>query len=206
MASFRRMDERDLVAALRRRDESAFRALVERYHGALLRLALMYVRSAAVAEEVVQDAWLGVLQGIDRFEGRSSFKTWLFRILVNRARTRGGREARYDAMADIEPAVPPERFLGAGDESAGHWTVPPRSWGGSPEQRLLARETLEQIGQAVAALPPAQREVLTLRDIEGLSAEEACNVLGVTDTNQRVLLHRARARVRAALERYLDEE
>ena len=212
MATFPRMDERDMVAALRRRDEGAFRALVQRYQGALLRLALVYVRSAAVAEEVVQDAWLGALQGIDAFEGRSSFKTWLFRILVNRARTRGGREGRQiafsdlaDAAAGTEAAVPPERFRGAGDEWPGHWAVPPRSWGGSPEQRLLAGETLEQIERAVAALPPAQREVLTLRDIEGLSAEEACNVLGVTDTNQRVLLHRARARVRAALERYLDE-
>lgn len=199
------MDERELVAALRRRDEGAFRTLVERYHGALLRLALMYVRTAAVAEEVVQDAWLGVLQGIDAFEGRASFRTWLFRILVNRARTRGGREARHEAMADIEASVPPERFVGAGDE-AGHWAVPPRSWGGSPEQRLLDRETLEQIERAVAALPAAQREVLTLRDIEGLSADEACNVLEITDTNQRVLLHRARARVRTALERYLDED
>ena len=212
MATFPHMDERELVAALRRRDEGAFRALVARYHGALLRLALMYVRSAAVAEDVVQDAWLGVLQGIDGFEGRASFKTWLFRILVNRARTRGSREGRQvafsdlaDAAAGIEAAVPPERFRGAGDEWAGHWAVPPRSWGGSPEQRLLAGETLEQIGRAIAALPPAQREVLTLRDVDGLSAEEARNVLGVTDTNQRVLLHRARARVRAALEQYLDE-
>lgn len=197
------MEERELVAALRRRDEAAFRTLVERYQSALQRLALMYVRSAAVAEEVVQDAWLGVLQGIDTFESRASFKTWLFRILVNRARTRGVREARTEPFS--ESAVPPERFVPEGEEGAGHWAVPPQSWGGSPEQRLLARETLEQVEQAVAALPPGQREVITLRDIEGVSAEEACNILGVTDTNQRVLLHRARARVRAALEHYLDE-
>jgi RNA polymerase sigma-70 factor (ECF subfamily) len=206
------MNERELVAALKRRDEGAFRTLVERYQSALLRLALMYVRSTAVAEEVVQDAWLGVLQGIDAFEERASFKTWLFRILVNRARTRGVREGRTVAFADLaeaagghEAAVEPERFVRDGVE-AGHWAVPPRSWGGSPEQRLLDRETLDRVLRAVAALPPAQREVLTLRDIEGLSAEEACNVLGVTDTNQRVLLHRARARVRAALEPYLHEE
>ena len=212
MATFGRMDEGELIAALQRRDAGAFRTLVERYHGALLRLAMTYVRSPAVAAEVVQDAWLGVLQGIDGFEGRASFKTWLFRILVNRARTRGVRESRSVAFSDLaaaaagsEPAVPPQRFLGAGDDGAGHWATPPHSWGGSPEQRLLSREALEQIDKALAALPPAQREVLTLRDIEGLSAAEACNVLGVTDTNQRVLLHRARARVRAALEQYLDE-
>ena len=198
------MEERELVAALRRRDEAAFGTLVERYQSALQRLALMYVRSAAVAEEVVQDAWLGVLQGIDAFESRASFKTWLFRILVNRARTLGAREARTEPFS--ESAVPPERFVPEGEDGGGHWAVPPRSWGGSPEQRLLARETLEQVERAVAALPPAQREVITLRDIEGLSAEEACNVLGLTDTNQRVLLHRARARVRAALERYLDKD
>ena len=207
------MDEQELVAALQRRDEDAFRTLVQRYQGGLLRLALTYVRVPAVAEEVVHDTWLAVLHGIDTFENRSSFKTWLFRILVNRARTRGVRESRTVAFSDLgeaaagsEPAVPPERFHGAGDELAGHWAAPLRSWGGSPEQRLLARETLEQVAKAVAALPAAQREVLTLRDIEGLSAEEACNVLGVTDTNQRVLLHRARSRVRAALEQYVGEE
>lgn len=207
------MDEQQLIAALKHRDEGAFRALVERYQGALLRLALSYVRTPALAEEVVQDTWLGVLQGIDAFESRSSFKTWLFRILVNRARTRGVRESRTVAFSDLpeaaagnEPAVVADRFLGAGDDLAGHWGAPVQSWGGSPEQRLLARETMEQIAQAVAALPAAQREVLTLRDIEGWSAEETCNVLGVTDTNQRVLLHRARSRVRAALEQYLEKD
>lgn len=204
------MDDRELVAALRRHDEGAFRTLVERYQGALLRLALMYVRSRAVAEEVVQDAWLGVLQGLDAFEGRSSFKTWLFRILVNRARTRGVRDRRTVAFSDLadaaggdEPAVAAERFVAAG-EDAGHWGAPVRAWSGSPEQHVLAQEALDVVARAVAALPPAQREVITLRDIEGGSAEEARNVLGVTDTNQRVLLHRARARVRAALEQYYD--
>jgi RNA polymerase sigma-70 factor, ECF subfamily len=207
-------DEGALIDALRRRDEAAFAELVKRYAGSMLRLARMYARSGAVAEDVVQEAWLGVLQGIERFEARSSFKTWLFRILVNRARTRADREARMIPFSSMgmgnpreseESAVPSERFRPAGDPVAPfHWAVPPRSWGESPEDLLLSRETMDVVARAVAELPPGQREVVTLRDIEGWTAEEVCNVLEISDTNQRVLLHRGRSRVRAALERHLD--
>lgn len=181
----------------------------------MLRLAMVYSPSRAVAEEIVQDAWLGVLQGIERFEGRSSFKTWLFRILVNRARTRAERESRTIPFSSIwdpasepgggEPAVPAERFRGAADPRAPfHWAVPPRAWGGSPEEALLRKESLEVVTAAIAGLPPAQREVITLRDVEGWSPDEVCNVMEISDSNQRVLLHRARSRVRGALERYFD--
>jgi RNA polymerase sigma-70 factor (ECF subfamily) len=208
-------DDAQLVDALARRDEAAFVQLVQRYQGPLLRLALVYAGSRAVAEEIVQDAWLGVIQGIERFEGRSSFRTWLFRILVNRARTRAAREGRtvpFSALVDAamepeEPAVPAERFLGPTDPQwPAHWAVPPRSWGTSPEEQLLTRETLDLVERAIAALPPAQREVITLRDVEGWEADEVCNVLGISETNQRVLLHRARSRVRGVLERHFDPE
>ncbi len=206
-------DESALIDALRHRDEAAFAALVRRYAGPMLRLAQLYARSAAVAEEVVQEAWLGALQGIDRFEARSSFKTWLFRILVNRARTRADREARtipFSAAGidvrdgDQELAVPRDRFRPASDPVAPfHWGAPPRSWGDSPEKEVLSKETMGVVARAIAALPPAQREVVTLRDVEGWTAEEVCNVLEISDTNQRVLLHRGRSRLRAALERHL---
>lgn len=206
------LDEGQLLEALKRREESAFVLLVRRYQGPLLRLALVYARSRAVAEEIVQDAWLGVLQGIDAFEGRSSFKTWLFRILVNRARTRAEREDRtvpFSELAapgdDVEAAVPADRFLPADHpEWAHHWALPPKEWGASPEQLLLSQEMLALIDGAIRALAPAQREVITLRDVEGWTSEEVCNVLGISETNQRVLLHRARSRVRAVLERHLD--
>lgn len=198
-----RTDERELIEALRRRDEAAFVQLLDLYAASLLRVARAFVSTQAVAEEVVQETWLGVLQGIDRFEARSSFKTWLFRILVNRARTRGQREGRTTPLSD-EPAVDPTRFHDPDhDRWPRCWRAPPGSWGESPEERLLARETREVIERVIATLPPAQREVITLRDIEGLSAAEVCNVLAVSDTNQRVLLHRARSRVRAALEAHL---
>jgi RNA polymerase sigma-70 factor, ECF subfamily len=174
----------------------------------MLRIALLYVSSRAVAEEVVQETWLAVLTGIERFEGRSTLKTWLFRILTNKAKTRGQREGRtvpFSALAadgdEGETAVEVDRFLGPGHRGAWGWAAPPR---GVPEERLLAAEARERIEEAIAALPPAQRAVITLRDVEGLSAEEACNVLGLTETNQRVLLHRARSKVRAAFERYLE--
>jgi RNA polymerase sigma-70 factor, ECF subfamily len=208
-------EDTQLIDALKRRDEAAFVWLVQQYQGPLLRLALVYARSRAVADEIVQDTWLGVLQGIERFEGRSSFKTWLFRILVNRARTRAEREARtvpFSALGDAalepaEPAVPAERFLGPADPQwPFHWAVPPKSWGASPEEQLLTRETFDLVERAIAALPPAWREVITLRDVEGWTAEEVCNVLGISETNQRVLLHRARSKVRAALEEHLEPE
>lgn len=200
-------DEQALVEALRRRDEGAFVALVARYQTALLRLASMYVRGGGVAEDVVQDTWLGVLKGIDRFEGRSSFKTWLFRILVNRARTRAQREGRLVPISDIEgdeeTSVPAERFRPAGMQWAGGWLYPPRAWP-SPEEGFLADEVRAQIEAAIESLPGRQREVITLRDIQGLTGEEVCNILELSESNQRVLLHRARSRVRARLERYLD--
>jgi RNA polymerase sigma-70 factor (ECF subfamily) len=206
-------DEGSLVDAVMRRDETAFVELVSRYQGPLLRLARVYARSHAVAEEVVQETWLAVLEGIERFERRSSFKTWLFRILVNRARTRAKREGRmipFSAYEDpshepAEASVPADRFLGPDHpEWPYHWAVPPKAWAGAPDEQLERKETLELVHRAIAELPPAQREVISLRDVQGWSAEEVCNVLEITETNQRVLLHRARSRVRAALERYFD--
>jgi RNA polymerase sigma-70 factor, ECF subfamily len=200
--------DEQLVAGLRAGDEAAFAELMRAYGAGMLRVALMYVSSRAVADEVVQDAWLGVLKGIDRFEGRSSLKTWLFRIVANTAKTRGVRESRsapFSAFADEEgdATVSPERFFGAGERFPGHWAVPPSSWAQVPEGRLLERETMDVIRREIDRLPPAQRAVLTLRDVEGFDAEEVCNALDLTETNQRVLLHRARAKVRATLEEYL---
>lgn len=197
----------DLLGALRRGDEDAFAALVERYHAALVRLALTYVRDRAVAEEVAQETWLGVLRGLDRFEGRSSLKTWIFRILTNTAKTRGVRERRTVAFSslargDEESAVEivgPQRFA-----ADGSWAEPPQSWDELPESRLLAGETRARIEEAIAALPHVQRAVITLRDVEGWEAEEVCELLGLSDGNQRVLLHRARTSVRRALAGYLE--
>jgi RNA polymerase sigma-70 factor, ECF subfamily len=207
------IDDAALIDAIRRREESAFVQLVTRYQGPLLRLARVYARSHAVAEDIVQETWLGVLQGIERFESRSSFKTWLFRILVNRARTRAAREGRMIPFSGHDPlpaesaeeSVPAERFFGPDHpEWPYHWAVPPKAWGMPPEEALLTRETLELVNRAIAALPPAQREVITLHDVQGWSSEEVCNVLMISETNQRVLLHRARSRVRSALERHFD--
>ncbi len=206
-----RSAEMMLIEELRRGEEEAFALLLDRYGGAMLRYARVYIRDPAVAEDVVQDTWLAVLRGIDHFEGRSSLKTWIFRILINRIRTRRRREGRlipfsalFDgAAAPPEPAVDPERFLPADHPRwPFHWKLPPQSWGESPEERLLSHEVRECIDRAIAALPPSQREVITLRDLEGWKAEEVCNLLEITATNQRVLLHRARSRVRRALEDY----
>jgi RNA polymerase sigma-70 factor, ECF subfamily len=179
----------------------------------MLRVAMMFVSTRAVAEEVVQEAWLGVLKGLDRFEGRSSLKTWIFRILTNTAKTRGEREGRsvpFSSLAggddEEEAPVDADRFLGPGHRWAGQWASAPRSPRGVPEERLLAAEARERIAAAVEALPENQRAVITLRDIDGFEAGEACEILGISEVNQRVLLHRARAKVRAALEDYLDEE
>jgi RNA polymerase sigma-70 factor (ECF subfamily) len=198
-----------LVEGLRAGDEAAFAQLIREYGASMLRVAQMYVSSRAVAEEVVQEAWLGVLKGIGRFEGRSSVKTWLFRIVANTAKTRGVREARsipFSALGDEgeqEPSVDPDRFLGAGERFPGHWALPPESWAGVPEGRLLAQETLDVIDREIEQLPPAQRAVITMRDVQGFTSEEVCNALDLTETNQRVLLHRARAKVRSALEEYM---
>jgi RNA polymerase sigma-70 factor, ECF subfamily len=201
-------EEMRLVEGLRAGDEAAFAELMRLYGGSMLRIAQLYVRSRAVAEEVVQEAWLAVLKGIGRFEGRSSLKTWLFRILTNTAKTRAVREGRsvpFSALAGDEddgPSVDSDRFLGPEERFPGHWSAPPSSWAG-PEERLLAAETLDVIRREIDRLPTTQALVITMRDVDGLSSEEVCNALDITETNQRVLLHRARARVRHALEDYL---
>jgi RNA polymerase sigma-70 factor (ECF subfamily) len=196
-------DDPALVEALRRGDESAFARLVDAHSSALLRVATMYVGDRAAAEEVVQETWIAVLQGIDRFEQRSSLKTWLFRILANKAKTRRRSEARsipFSALSSAEPdepAVEPERFL-----PDGGWALAPTMWE-TPEEKLLSGETRDVILRTIEALPPAQREVITLRDIEGWPSDEVCDALEIGETNQRVLLHRARAKVRRAIEAYL---
>jgi RNA polymerase sigma-70 factor (ECF subfamily) len=206
-------DEGRLIEALRRGDEDAFMALVERYHRRLVRLAQAYVPSRAVAEEVAQETWLGVLKGIGQFEGRSSLKTWIYSILTKRARTRGEREGRSIPFADLaradaegdEPAVDPGQFLPPGHEYAGWWSRQPQRWDTLPESRLLAQETRAKIDAAIGDLPPAQRTVITLRDVEGWASGEVCAALGISEANQRVLLHRARSKVRSALASYLSE-
>ncbi len=206
--------EEELLAALRGGDEDAFRKLVSEHGPFLLRLALMHVPSRAIAEEVVQDTWLAALNGIDRFEGRSSLRTWLASILLNKARTLGRRERRVLPFSFLgrrraegrdEPAVDPDRFQSGRDQEPGAWARPPVHWD-SPEERLSQDEARRVLVDAIAKLPPRQREVITLRDVSGLSAAETCNALGLTETNQRVLLHRARSKVRTALERHFQAE
>jgi RNA polymerase sigma-70 factor, ECF subfamily len=202
-------DDVALVERLRAGDEAAFLALVDQLQPAMLRVARMYVSTTAVAEEVVQDTWLGVLRGLDGFEGRSSLRTWIFRILTNVAKTRGQREGRSLPFASLAgddlgaPAVDPDRFDSSAAEPRGFWSTLPDDWTGLPEERLLGGETLDVIRHAIDALPPMQAEVIRLRDQLGWSSEEVRNALELSETNQRVLLHRARSKVRAALERYL---
>jgi RNA polymerase sigma-70 factor (ECF subfamily) len=203
-------DER-LVAALRAGDEAAFTALVAEHGAAMLRVAQLYVSSRAVAEEVVQEAWIGVLRGIDRFEGRAALKTWIFRILTNTAKTRAVREGRSvpfsalagEELAEGEPSVDPDRFLDESSRYTGHWNGYPAP---IPEHRLLDAELRQVIEQTIATLPPAQATVISMRDIAGFEAEDVCNALEISETNQRVLLHRARSKVRRALEAYLGQE
>jgi RNA polymerase sigma-70 factor (ECF subfamily) len=202
-------EEQELLERLRAGDERAFETLVERHYPTMLAVARHYVASRAVAEEVVQDAWLGVLKGLDGFEGRSSLRTWILRILVNRAKTRGARDARTVPFASLapsgaEPAVEPERFRGPDDPFPGHWRAYPGTWQRLPEETLAERETLDVVLAAIHQLPPPQRIVITMRDIQGCEADEVCEVLDVSEGNQRVLLHRARSKVRGALERYFD--
>jgi RNA polymerase sigma-70 factor (ECF subfamily) len=202
------------LEALRSGDERAFMEVVERYHSSLLRVAQIWVSSRSVAEEVVQDTWVAVLRGIDRFEGRSSLKTWIFRILANTAKTRGVREGRTIPFSSLqnpgavpEPALSPDRFRDSEDPSwPGHWASHPAAWDELPEKRLESLETRARLEAAIAELPAAQRAVISLRDIEGWSSEEVRNALELGETNQRVLLHRARSKVRAALEEYLRED
>ena len=198
----------ELVRRVQSGDRAAFGGLVRRHGGALLRFARLYVREEALAEEVVQETWMAALEGIDGFEGRASFKTWLVRILANRARTRAVREGRsvpFSALAGAEAdpgGVDPGRF-----DEAGMWRDPPAAWTDeTPERLALEAETRGVLERAVAALPPSQRAVLVLRDEEGLETEEICNLLGLTVTNQRVLLHRARTRVREAIEAHARGE
>jgi RNA polymerase sigma-70 factor (ECF subfamily) len=204
------VDERELVRALRNGDEAAFETLVERYHVALRRFALTFVRTSALADEVVQETWLGVIRGIRRFEGRSSLKTWIFQILANTAKTRAEREARAVPLSSLAGtgddghAVDPSRFLDDQHERwPGHWAAPPNRWDEQPEEALLGRETLAVLRDAIGALPPMQRRVIELRDVEGWSAEEVCDLLAISEANQRVLLHRARSKARGALEAHL---
>jgi RNA polymerase sigma-70 factor, ECF subfamily len=206
-------EDRRLVEALRAGDERAFAELLRKLSPTMVRVAMNYVPTRAVAEEVVQETWLAVLEGLPRFEGRSSLKTWILRILMNRAMTRGQRERRsvpfsalFDPATDREePAIDPDRFQGPNGPHPGGWAQPPRRWEDSPERGVLSAETLGQVRQAIEGLPPSQREVITLRDVAGWTSQEVCNTLGITETNQRVLLHRARTKVRAALERYFDD-
>jgi RNA polymerase sigma-70 factor, ECF subfamily len=201
-------EERSLIDALRAGDEQTFARLVQDYSPGMLRVARMFVSSRAIAEDVVQDAWIGVLNGIGRFEGRSSLKTWIYRILTNTAKTRAAREGRSIpfsalAVADEEGGVDPDRFLGDDSRFPGHWAAPPRRWDVQPEGRLLAAETLAVIEREIEKLPPNQAIVVTMRDVEGFDAEDVRNALEISETNQRVLLHRARSRLRRALEEYL---
>jgi RNA polymerase sigma-70 factor, ECF subfamily len=193
--------------ALRRGDETAFLRLVSTHHSALVRLARVYAPSLEVAEECVQETWIAVLRGLDGFEGRSSLRTWICRILVNIARRRAAAERRelpfstFADPGDAGPAVDPERFFRSGP-NAGHWASPPRAWS-VPEQEALSRELQVVVAEAIAALPANQRVVITLRDVEGWASDEVSTLLEIEPGHQRVLLHRARSRVRAALERYL---
>ncbi len=207
-------DDLSLLEQLRSGNEEAFVVLIDRYAPAMLRLSMVYVKAWAVAEEVVQETWMAVLEGLGRFEGRSSLKTWMFRILTNRAKTRAQREGRSIPFSSlevrdpdhVERAVDPERFWSADHRWPGGWVSFPSNWEEMPEDRMLSQETRARIQQAIEALPPNQREILILRDIEGWKAEETCSFLGISEVNQRVLLHRARSKVRGVLEQYFEEE
>ena len=195
-----RLGEAQLLAMCRAGDELAFMELVGRHHAAMVRLARSYVPSESVAEEVVQETWLAVLRALPSFEGRSSVKTWLFRILVNRARTVGLTEHKHLLISDVERAVEPSRF-----DSDGGWSSPPVQWVDEVEDRVRAERLAKSIRIAVDDLPAAQRDVVTLRDVQGLTAAETCRILDVRDSHQRVLLHRARSRLRNALEAEFGE-
>jgi RNA polymerase sigma-70 factor (ECF subfamily) len=203
--------EAQLLEALRAGDEAAFAQLVREYQPSLVRVARIYVSTQAAAEEVAAETWLAVLNGLDRFEGRSSLKTWIFRILTNIAKTRAQRDGRTLPFSALqvpgrvpEAALDADRFLDPEHPRwPGHWAVRPEPW---PEDALVAAETQAVVAEAIEALPPAQRAVISLRDVEGWSSEEVRNALELSETNQRVLLHRARSKVRRALESYLGED
>lgn len=207
--------ETELIARLRIRDEAAFALVLDDWSAGMLRLARSFVSTPDSAEEVVQDTWLAVIQGIDRFEGRSTLKTWVYRILVNTAKRRGAREGRSVPLSSLAPAdepesgptVDPDRFQRAGEPYPGHWRQAPTPWSwmpASPEQRALSGELRARLEDALTGLPQRQRIVITLRDVAGYPADEVCSILDVSPANQRVLLHRARAHVRARLEGWVD--
>jgi len=202
--------EEATVSALRAGDERTFRELFARTYPTLKRVARGYVASDAVAEEIVQETWMAVVTGIGRFESRSTLGTWIFSILTNQAKSHCAREGRalpFSSFAPVdadEPAVDPDRFQKDDEAWPGHWATPPRPWQ-KPERRVLALEAREHLRHALAQLPERQRLIVGLRDVDGHSAEEVCELLGLSQENQRVLLHRGRARLRAALEKYLDQ-
>lgn len=205
-------DDAVLLAALRAGSEEAFRHVVSCHHGAMVRVARSYVTSQAVAEEVAQDTWVGVLRGLDGFEGRSSLKTWIFSVLANQARSRGVSEHRSvptsfvdEAEAYSDPQVTPSRFRsGSDDPFEGYWRTPPARFSSLPEEQVTGAETRAFIDHEIRSLPLGQQQVVTLRDVEGWSAGEVCAALGLSEGNQRVLLHRARARLRQQLEAHLS--
>ena len=190
-------------------DEMTFMMLVDQHQPAMLRLAQMYVSSRAVAEEVVQEAWIGILKGLAAFEGRSSLRTWMYKIVTNVAKTRGVREGRSLPFSSLtgehDDPVDPSWFQGSGDPFPGGWRTFPDDWRAIPEDRLLGRETLDHISRALDGMPAMQAEVVRLRDVQGWSSEEVCNALDLSETNQRVLLHRGRSRIRRELDDYLSE-
>ncbi len=206
-------DDLFLLEQLRCGNEAAFVSLIDRYHATMLRLAMVYVKARAVAEEVVQETWVWVLEGIHRFEGRSSLKTWMFRILTNCAITRAQRESRSTPFSSLpsndmtfaEPAVEADRFWPADQQWPGHWVSFPSNWHEMPEACLLSQETYVFLEQAIQTLPPNQRQIIIMRDVEGWTSEETCAFLGISEGNQRVLLHRARSKVRSMLEQYFEE-
>jgi RNA polymerase sigma-70 factor (ECF subfamily) len=203
-------DDARLLTSLRAGDEGAFRTLVSRHHGPLKRFAVTCGASDAVAEEVVQETWIAALEGFDRFEGRSSLRGWLFGIVKNQARKRSARERRMVPMSSLAPEgtegplVDPARFQGEEGCWPHHWAAPPRPWE-DPERRLASLEARGILREAIASLPPRHRVVVALRDVEGLGAEEVCDLLEISAENQRVLLHRGRSALRKKLEEYVDE-
>jgi RNA polymerase sigma-70 factor (ECF subfamily) len=204
-------DEQRLLTRLRQSDEQAFDELVAKHHGALIRMAMGHVGDREVAEEVVQDTWMAVIESLDRFQGRSSLRTWIFGIMIHKAKDRGVREKRHTTFSDFqafddeqEDAVDPSRFHRSG-EWAGHWAFPPQPWDDqTPEKLLASQQAVQAMNRAIEALPATLKDVLILRDVEGVDAQEVCEILKITETNLYVRLHRARERVRRAVEIYLE--
>ncbi len=204
-------EEHELIARLRRGDEGAFDGLVNQHHGALIRMAMSHVRNREMAEEVVQDTWMAVIEGLHRFEGRSSLRTWIFGIMIHKAKDRGVREKRHVTFSacesfddESEEPIDPARFHQTG-EWAGHWAFPPQPWDEqTPEKLLASQQAVNAMQRAIEVLPPTLKEVLMLRDVEGVDAKQVCEILKITETNLYVRLHRARERVRQAVETYLE--